>query len=468
MIKVRLLLVILLTLSTAACTSKYPPRTKSDTPAQSTESPNPSQVVPPQSAEPSPPIVTIPDQPKEITEEVQPPTPTWGLNQTIPTPPAANWQAPQVQRSVEDSLQAVAGAKPELSVSVLPSGEPVLEIRYPWSEFSRPSIQMAWTENEAGVAGLKPIALDDVRAEALWQKEIGRIDQPKFPGSLEPVKTTLSFLERKDGKPISLRAGKNSLGKAAGYAADESAGSSLVFYLLNSWGDETGSLKFVLGDLEMATKLAKPGKVQVWFLSQEQPVWDATVDWPGKQPAREVAQQPAASAPEMPSPQMPDAASNLLVAPGAEASSPSGPDGLSVAPTLEPPTSPVDTGTPAPAPNPGETVVASPAAQPQPAKSEEPTPATKPDFEKMSIDELAGHIEKQYGATMSPVVRKYWVGGLNNYYRSKNPLPVRRSVFMDLLRSAYDEKPPVELRQALRALFFKLDADQRWASSKGR
>ncbi len=96
-------------------------------------------------------------------------------------------------------------------------------------------------------------------------------------------------------------------------------------------------------------------------------------------------------------------------------------------------------------------------AAPDGARGSHGTPTAQASSpETMSIDQLAGHIERRWGSTMPPGVRKNWVAGWHNYYRTENPLEVRRAVFMTLLRSCYREQQPGELRDAIAALYVKL------------
>jgi len=76
----------------------------------------------------------------------------------------------------------------------------------------------------------------------------------------------------------------------------------------------------------------------------------------------------------------------------------------------------------------------------------------------MSIDQLARHIENEFSSSMSPKVRRFWLNGYRYYYVVPNPPEVRRTIFMDMLRSAYAEKPAAELAEAMAALFQKLKA----------
>ena len=80
----------------------------------------------------------------------------------------------------------------------------------------------------------------------------------------------------------------------------------------------------------------------------------------------------------------------------------------------------------------------------------------KHDLREMSVDELAAHIEQTWGPTMSPAVRKAWVGGWWNYYKVNNPETVRREVFMKLLKTCYRDQQPGELKEALALLYLRL------------
>lgn len=83
-------------------------------------------------------------------------------------------------------------------------------------------------------------------------------------------------------------------------------------------------------------------------------------------------------------------------------------------------------------------------------------PGEKTDLREMTTDELAAYIEQRWGKTMEPAVRKAWAGGWWNYYQVENPEPVRREVFMKLLKTCYREQPPGELRECFALLYLRL------------
>jgi hypothetical protein len=78
----------------------------------------------------------------------------------------------------------------------------------------------------------------------------------------------------------------------------------------------------------------------------------------------------------------------------------------------------------------------------------------------MAIDDLIRRIEEEFKDDMSPKVRRYWLNGYRYYYVVPNPPDTRRRIFMDMLSSAYDEKPPEELKKALKSLYQKLEAER--------
>ncbi len=473
--KARLVAVILLALITSGCGSKWPER-KSKSPAPTSETQQTQQTKPAQDpvAETLPVPTDVPPRndtpPKATTPPITLP------NQVTEAPPVTD--PPHPDRSVEAARKAVAGAKPDVTVAVGASGEPVLQIRYPWQAFPRPSLQIAWADKPGELDSLKPLVLDGSEAQRQWQRQVDRINDPKYSGSAEPVTSSLMFILKKDGRPITLRARVNSLGKEAAYAIDDISGDALVFYLLPCWADDTGVVKIDLNDLDSATDLAKPGKMRVWFFGNEEPIWSETLDWPGTQPAAPVASNPNPPSPANVAPAAPDEESP---APTVQETPAAAPANAQQEPLLTPPAQPVMTppanvaasGTPpalstpgTPAPPPKEPAPSSTAPPPRPAATpSQPASVATPDLHRMSIEELVTYIERQYKQAMSPEVRKFWLAGANDYYRGKNPIDTRRLTFMDMLREAYNQKPPQELKAALRVLFFKLQAQQQ-ADSK--
>lgn len=411
---------------------------------------------------------------------------------------------PKSRRTVEEALQAVAGAKQEVSVSMASPDDPVLSIRYPWQEFPRPSLQIAWTGSDAELAPLQPLVLDGQEVQRVWQIQVDRLDDPVFPGAPEKVKSSLEFIEPKGRHPITLRAHLNKLGKESAHAIDESAGNLAVFYLLDGWADDSGTLRIALSDLDQAAKFAMPGKVRVWFFSQEKPIWNETVDWPGGKAAAAVAGTPAVAPPGSAPPQAATAPVSPTPSPNAAPTSP-GPasaptastspiltpagvstpttsnhtpftqsltppamsltSGSAAVPwTTQPPTTQADARIPqnttAPEAGKADTPNAAPVQTSPPAH---PAPTGPADLQQMNVGDLIDYIEAQYKPVMAPQVRKFWVYGVHDYRHGKNPITIRRGTFMDMLRDAYDQKPPKDLQQAFRVLFFKLDAEQKAA-----
>lgn len=98
------------------------------------------------------------------------------------------------------------------------------------------------------------------------------------------------------------------------------------------------------------------------------------------------------------------------------------------------------------------------AASPRPERPEQRSDTVEPDdsAQAETIEQLVARIEEQWGADMSSDVRKHWVAGCHNYFKTKNPLSVRRAVFMSLLRSCYRQQPPGALRDAFADLYVRL------------
>lgn len=401
--------------------------------------------------------------------------------------PEANTAAstPGQRRTREEALKIVGEIKPQLQVAHTQDGEPVLQIQYPWYELPRPSVQIGWFEESADPASAEPLPIDGTIAEEIWQKQVDRLNKPTYPSSVELVKTSVTFIDRGNGELITLRGRENLLGKEAAYAVQEQTGTPVVIYLLDRWADPQGVLCFAQGDFDLTAKLQNPGKLRVWLLSEEQTVWSETVSWPGGKAAVPVAEQPAPS-PEEKQPEMPLAQPEAAPGPSFSAdpglpSQPGVTDSGQPAPP-QPPTTPESPGSAVqPAPEtktaetktsdeptppsgwkPSESKSTEPEGEPRPpaAQPSQTAPAGEPNYESMSIDELARHIEKRFGPTMSTEVRRFWLNGWRYYFVVQNPPDVRRKIFMDMLKLVWDEKPPEELRKALKVLYQKLQNEQ--------
>ncbi len=369
--------------------------------------------------------------------------------------------------SVGEAVEAPEKAEPQVRVTRGAEGQPVLQVQCPWHDLPRPSVQVSRLRSDGNAASDTPLPLDGVAAEEIWEKQVSRLNKPTYPNSTELVKTSVTYIDRGEGELVTLRGRKNSLGKESAYAVDERTGTPVIFYLLDDWADEQRRLHFALSNLDLTREFDEPGEIHIWLLSNEQVVWDETVDWPGEQVGDPVVQSPDTS-PEEPQDSEGDPA-------GPSNSMPESPTlpGHSNAPAQPPVPAPDDVGPAPPMPVPPEAATAPQAppkrpAAPGPDSSKEATTspleseanAMSDNPEAMPIDRLTGYIEKEFSSDMSPKVRLFWLHGLRYYYKVKNPPATRRRIFMDMLRSAYDEDPPAELRQVFKVLYQKLKAEQ--------
>lgn len=389
---------------------------------------------------------------------------------------------PQAGWSVDEARQRAAGARPAVAVQTQPNGTPVLEVRYPWNEFPRPSLQVVWLAADGEPLAEPPLALEGEPLQRTWAQVIDRLNDPIQHGVSELMLRSVIFVDTKDGGLLGLRGLVNAAGRELAYGWEHQDRTTLVFYLLNAWRDEDGALRFSLDDLDLAKQFATPGKLQVWFLSKEEPVWNETLAWPGK-PTPMVTKSRSrvrATAPVLPAPGTPNTSAQKPLPPAVPAPAPPAMPTVPTVPTEKEPTA----ATPQPGPSlagssASATVppvaVAPPSAMtplrpapsaPSPATpvaaSPSPAAATPTDPAQMSIQELALYIEKEYKAEMQkmPKVRKYWASGFQEYFHGKNPPSVRRSTFMSFLRDAYASNPPKDLADLFKLLFEKLDAVQ--------
>ena len=377
--------------------------------------------------------------------------------------------APGQGRSREEALKIVENVEPQLKVAHTRDGQPVVQVQYPWFELPRPSMQIGWFEETADTAAAEPLAIDGAEAENHWQKQLDRLNQPTYEGSTELVKTSLTHVDRGSGELIALRGRENLLGKTSVYAVPEKAGTPVLIYLLERWADDQGTLCFAPGDFELTTQFQNPGKLRIWLLSEEQTVWSKTLSWPGR---KATATDQSVPPPAEPQPQMASPPAAPAPSTPQDAGSPSKPEIAAPAPPPEPGVGPVPPMPGAAEPDgkktqeepqwkPSEKLASPPAgeANPPTPQPSAPPPLSEDDYEKMSVEVLAQHIEKQFGPTMSDEVRRFWVNGWKYYFRVPNPPDVRRKIFMDMLSSAYDEKPSPKLREALKTLYQKLKSE---------
>lgn len=350
----------------------------------------------------------------------------------------------------------------QASIEKLDNGEPVLVVQAAWKELRRPSLQvMLVTDPKADLAKFQPIAIDGVRAQTLWEEQLGKINKPVFPNARDVLKTSTAFLEYNGSQWVRVRSRINSLGCPAAYAVEDKQGLLLVFFLLDRWSDRQGAIRIALPDLDVASNFAQPGRLKIWLLNEEKPVATvATVTWPGK-PSPAVASQPGDKKDKpTPTDTKPDVAKTSPPATGGAKTPP--------APTTKPrpgSTASVATSgkaTAAPQKSEPPKTDTKPAPVPsatKPAATTPPKPAGPPtlaELQAMSIPDLANSIERVYGSQMSAAVRKNWQGGINYYFQSPNPEAVRRDVLMTLVRVCWKEQQPGDLRNAFAVLYLKL------------
>ncbi len=339
------------------------------------------------------------------------------------------------------------------------TGDPVLSIKAAWKGLRRPSLQiMLVTDAKADLAKLAPIAIDGSRAQMLWEEQVGKINKPVFPNARDVLKTSMAFLEFNGAQWMRVRARVNSLGRPAAYAVEDKQGTLLVFYLLEHWADDQGTIRIAVTDLDVAVNFAQAGRLKVWLLNEEKVVSTATADWPGK-PAPAVTgssgekgSKPSASTAKPATPQAEVAKTSVPAASDAKKTA-------SPTPQAPPAAKPAAVAAEKPVappqkPEPPKAVSVPPAAPAKPAASS--GPPTVDEMKAMSIPDLANSIERNYAGQMNAAVRKSWQGGMRNYFQSDNPESVRRDVFMTLLRACWREQQPGDLRNGFAVLYQKL------------
>ena len=200
-----------------------------------------------------------------------------------------------------------------------------------------------------------------------------------------------------------------------------------------------GEIRVELQDLGLAIdKYSQPGRLRIWLLDDEKPVWSDTITWPGKQ-AKVVSAPIETTTPKIdfPPPHIAPSTSAGPVAPSAP-----------LAPAAKmPTTNPLPVGPVKPIPPPSTSV--SPPAPP-------PVPR---DIKEMSVDQLVDHIEKTWGAQMPPRVRRAWQGGNFYFYKTQNPAADRLSIFMNVVRECYWQTSG-DMQQAFLVLYVKLKQRQ--------
>jgi hypothetical protein len=277
-------------------------------------------------------------------------------------------------------------------------------------------------------------------AVATWKHEINMLNQPiqGAPGQIR--RTSMELMELGNQKLLRILGQDNSLKKPAAFGIEEN-GLRLVFFVLDAWTDAHGDFRLGLQDIDRAAeKYAQPGRLRVWLLDDEKPIWSDTVAWPGKQ-----EKLPAAKPVEPVPPKMEVAPPSVL--PGMAPSMP-------VMPTVP------DVSAAHPAPlwpaNPASSAI-------PPSNSRPPQPASPPapvDVKEMTVDQLVDHIEKTWGAQMSPRVRREWQGGTFYFYKTQNPTADRMNVFVRVVKDCFWETPAGDLHDALSLLYVKLKQRQ--------
>jgi hypothetical protein len=308
-----------------------------------------------------------------------------------------------------------------------PQGESVLVVKFPWRDFSQPSLQLALCDDpKADPANLQPMVIDPAVAVPLWQRMAGAINQPLHAGTSEVLKTAVEFIDHDGGRTLRVCSATNALGQPSCYGLDEKDRRSAVFYQLDAWSGPDGAVRIAQADLGRVPAFAQSSPLRVWFLDAQKVIWATTVDWPGKDAPKPVVEPPP---PPPAKPAQPPVAKTPITLPP-------------VTSVLAPETVPMP----------------APAVQPKPVAPRigRQQPPAIVDLDELSVDELAQYIEKTWGKTMSPKVRKNWVGGWHNYYEVDNAEAVRRDVFLQLVKLCRADQPPGDLRDALGIFYRKL------------
>jgi|GEM_PF-6893121 len=368
----------------------------------------------------------------------------------------------------------------KVSIAYGPQGVPALTASFPWKQFERPSLQVQLiTDPDVDVLSVKSIELDGPAVSELWKALVASINKPIHPASPELLRDSTNFIEYGSGQLLALCVQQNIHGRPAGFAVDRS-GTRIVFYELDDWVDKNGAFYVAPTELGERSRFAEPGRLRVAFLSAEKPVWVTVVSWAGK------TRKPAGGSVK-PKPRNSENKASLKalepdkkdtnqavkktekgaipVEPQPKRSPTQDLKSVEKKSAITPETTLSDDRTTRQKPlpllpqttNKTSSIDLKPVPiqrKSQPGAS--PSALVEPNLRDMSVEELAAYIEKRWKGQMSDKVRKAWVGGWYNYFKVNNPEPVRRDVFMSLLRRCYKLQPPGELRNAFATLYVKL------------
>jgi len=169
--------------------------------------------------------------------------------------------------------------KPTSFVSLVTqqTGDPALIVRYPWKVHQRPSVEIRLVRGAgADLSEVRPLYFVKEFFKGVMTVNVYHC-QDRAAG------VPLSRPLKEKGIEFEILGRRNALGRPAVSVArrvpsdDPAPGSGLVFCLLPAWAVDERLLH-----LELPPKyFAPPGKLYVWFLRDDEVLWEQMLDWPG-------------------------------------------------------------------------------------------------------------------------------------------------------------------------------------------
>jgi hypothetical protein len=186
-----------------------------------------------------------------------------------------------------------AGAKPRqpqepphVSLVKHRSGAPVLLMEYPWKVHARASIELRLvTGDNPQPVEAPPLYFLQTRMKKANDAVQRCYSHASEAGEKAPFKTD-------DGIDLEIIGRRNVLEKPSLYVVERikadkkdegaTAGAAAALIMLDSWAMNE---KLLYVDLP-PDAFAAPGKLHVWFLRADKPLWKEVIDWPGVGPQK--------------------------------------------------------------------------------------------------------------------------------------------------------------------------------------
>jgi hypothetical protein len=185
--------------------------------------------------------------------------------------------APAAPKKAWSPSELAGATTPYAEITRGRSGKPLLVIHYPWREYTRPSVEVRWMDdNEADNAELRPLQFV---ADVMRGEITSAVYAAREAAWGAPTSKTL----KDHGREFQILGEKNLLKQPAATVlfparpTGDDRGARAIFFPLEPWGVDRQTLWL---DLPSA-QFAEPGRIRVWFYRGGTVLWWKTLIWPG-------------------------------------------------------------------------------------------------------------------------------------------------------------------------------------------